>query len=362
VPERTRTEKPIVNGFYQNKSTGNTINYQRWLIENTITDWISPSDGLPLQINKYLAGGGITPLTGENSTHRWGSFLPAGLWIFTNHISDSDIGIPPNSYFATRLIGITNPNRSEVDIPVAMAELRELPSLIKGWGENIFKRIAAGNLTLEFAIKPLVSDILSMCNLVSIVEKRVEEIQQLMQSGLRRKRNLGRYSSSDTLSISMQTGVNTQLNLSTSTNRMTQVKVWGFVEYKPTAILKSLRNDEIVTKARNAALGLYLDGYTAWNLIPWSWFVDWFFNFGDWLSIQRNEIPVSISEPLIMKEYFTLLRHRKTNTSAHWPSQFSTSLLTKTRAKSSASISTKMSLLSQRQWSILGSLAVLKVR
>jgi hypothetical protein len=69
-----------------------------------------------------------------------------------------------------------------------------------------------------------------------------------------------------------------------------------------------------VDKIRRSLLGITIDASTVWELIPFSWLIDWGFNIGAFLKANRNIIPaqlsyVTITEHSVHRANFKPMRH-----------------------------------------------------
>jgi hypothetical protein len=266
---------------------------------------------------------------------------------------------PSDGAVATQVMAATNPSRPVVDLPIAVAELKDLPQLIHDSGKRFLQRAAGANLKYQFGIAPLASDLAKLTTFQSFVSKRVERLTKLRDKGLRSTLPIGSYSNQKQEWVSLNSfGV----GWSEIINFTTTQKVWGHIRWFPQENHRMPTTDEEMRRlAINATLGLTFDASTAWNLIPWSWLVDWFSNVGDYFTAHRNIVPASCSPVQVMRE---------TKVSNFGPSYVDSwgQLYTgvhykrtmKSRRLSNASLSAHLPFLSGRQLSILGSLAVLR--
>jgi hypothetical protein len=89
--------------------------------------------------------------------------------------------IPSDNLLLSEALARTNPNRVDTNVPVFFAELRELPRMLKDWGDDVLKlysraflksgaltqvprHVARKTLEWEFGVKPLISDLVGMLN------------------------------------------------------------------------------------------------------------------------------------------------------------------------------------------------------
>jgi hypothetical protein len=110
--------------------------------------------------------------------------------------------------------------------------------------------------------------------------------------------------------------------------------------------------------ARRALSGMTVDLYTAWNMIPWSWLVDWCSTASDYFQATRNIVGATLSDVSVM-------RHTRTDSSSPDYTDGSLSMTgirmlyeTKTRARSFIAPTAQFPFLSGRQMGIVASIGV----
>jgi hypothetical protein len=204
-------------------------------------------------------------------------------------------------YFATLLAEVTNPSRPHVSLPVSIAEMRDIPQLMRTYGETLIKppkvgiakKLAEHNLAFQFGLKPLVRDLARVFDIHDKVERRVAEIKAL-ESGDGFKRNATLSDFKDTTTTA---GLNFDGSIGMSTKGTQTIesarKVWGSIRWKPSYYGKLPHgNAEQVKLARRLVLGLHYSQITqnVWNSLPWTWLVDWFYDVGSFLGANNNII------------------------------------------------------------------------
>lgn len=261
---------------------------------------------------------------------------------------------------ATELLARTNPNKYSMNGPVSLLELRELPLLLKRQGDNIIENAAGGYLSWQFGWKPLISDVKKLLDFNGLVDKKVKELNKMYQrGGVSRRIKFGAlsdYKSESFLSYSWQgkQGYHTM-------NTYGSMKKWGTVRWRPTSLPPS-NPAGIRRQAIRIVYGLELSASNIWEAIPWSWLVDWFSNVGTYYSTFNNIVPVEHSAPLIMTHSLTN-RHFVPHNSIGITGGGGTSTVeTKSRSLTSPTLSAGIPFLTGRQLSILGSLAILRLR
>lgn len=293
------------------------------------------------------------------------------------HLSTS---VPTVGARALQLRARTNPSREEVSIPNFIHELKDLPGMLKDIGQikthlasfrslpKGLKTSANANLAVQMGWLPLVSDIRKLVQFQSLVDKRVVELNRLYSStGLKRRQVLyTEVQSSHDPSKAIESGLGTFLYV--REYKVTRLKSWGTIRWRPTAVPKDLRRQDLGKLARKLVFGLGhngIDAYQAWNAIPWTWLADWFTNVDDYLLAHRNDVPAVPTGPCnimtLTETYQTWIR---TDLHEQWikGGDGVRKLITKSRAQSSGSLSVSLPFITGRQWSILGSLAIQRLR
>lgn len=234
---------------------------------------------------------------------------------FPTHLS---VSVP--TFSGALMASIMNPSRPIVDLPVFLFELkdlpgmlaetktfassmRSLPSVLRAAGNSIIRNqygkravigraatnMANANLSYSFGWEPLFGDMSKMLSFMAAVDKRKSQIHKIFSpKGLRRRMGLpGGSAHSFQRNLRVNSGAFT---LDVDTTTTTTVRRWGTQRY--TANDAPPGSDaEAQSLAIRATLGLNIDRATLWNMLPWSWLVDWFTKFGTYLDANRNTIP-----------------------------------------------------------------------
>lgn len=308
-------------------------------------------------------------------------------WIFESYPwynytlpTHGDTGVASNllTQYANKLCADTNPNTAHVSIPTFVGELRELPGLIRSFGAKHLKMVsqyrtderfaqeaASRYLQWRWGIKPMISDFRKMLDFVSAVEKRMDWIKRLSEKGsLRRRRKLDIYRAQSESNVTMW---NQGFTVAGSKVTTTYHQVWGTVKWTYNGVRPMTKDpNDHLKMARRMTFGLTPDNIlpTAWELMPWSWLIDWFTGFGDFLESQGNFIPVKPVDICIMKHKVTKTLVRVTTPPPKGLTingDIGTLYETKRRqtvASPSPFTFSALPLLSGDKWSILGSLAI----
>lgn len=275
-----------------------------------------------------------------------------------------------------RAAAISNPSRPYVSVPQFIGEfrdfpklLRDLPGLLKRNGDSLIEKVAKGHLSWKFALKPLFSDLAKIASFQDSVNQRIRMLEKLREEkSLRRRASLGDDRHSD-----VEEGVLLQSAgawvVATRHDDYRQL-VWATTRWQLNeGHIIPTDQKEVALWAKNLAAGTTTKSaaIAAWELIPWSWLVDWFLPVGDYLAANNNSVPVRCTSICLMRYTSCLSTYRMTYTSPglflkgfHWRREER-----KWRQVVSPTILllpplADLSFLTGGQLSILGSLAILK--
>lgn len=267
---------------------------------------------------------GVFPRVSANGVHLKSGFTFTGVnvplfgslndrchrpWLYFNQTPLSD------SALAVMAMANMNPNKPEVDLPVSLAELRELPSLIRdaglvalnaSRGGSAVKKVAKANLMAAFGIVPILADLKTLLNYVTEVDKREKYLRELATSkGKRLRRTLKKESwtaSYQAIAFSSRMDIYvtpTQFKLDVTANR----KYWFTARAR---LLNPPAERDIHALAFRAVTGTQVDPSTviaaAWELLPWSWLIDWFSTTGNIVAALRNGITWQYEALCVMHE------------------------------------------------------------
>lgn len=262
-------------------------------------------------------------LNGENKDARTGVIYSR----FTNYpVTNCEAPVNPKTYwdlqdgnpllrfqeFALAIATRLNPATPMMSLPTSLAELKDLPdlvpwkvlrtlgdlpNLVKHWGTTLLRGVAAGHLTWRFALKPMLGDIRKLLKFQKVVAKRFALLEKL-KDGREKGRWVRRKSSLSREGFFQDDGsriLQSEAALVTAKRYTILSKdEWITARWK-------LSNDVVLPEddvelAKLAARLCY--GVTsfellqsAWELMPWSWLVDWFVPVGDIIASFNNSLP-----------------------------------------------------------------------
>jgi hypothetical protein len=225
------------------------------------------------------------------------------------------------TFYATRLLARTNPTRSEYSVPVAIKELVDVTSLFKLAAKSFTKFVGGAYLNYRFGWLQFINDVKTLATIVESVNSRVRELNSLAQhGGLRRRVDLDAYGVSQTSSFNNYRVIQSTygVTLYGEYTYHTQYKIWGSVRWYPRDYteLPTEPADVWLAAVRQVFDLEMIDSETAYNLIPWSWLLDYFSNLGEFLAANEGGSQVVPRDMCIMwsAETHDVLRRARTGT------------------------------------------------
>jgi hypothetical protein len=286
---------------------------------------------------------------------------PRGAWPAYN--------LADKNALAWEILAKTNPSVPEVNVPAYLGELKDIPGTMKGWGRSLLRDAAAGYISWQWAVKPLVNDLAKLYNFQRSVDNRMKELYALRDGRtLKRRCSLVR-ASSRTVTNPICHGIRFILQCQRAVVMRTES--WGTAEWKlmPDSKLPTLGYAPLEGLARTSAAGINSYGAleAAWELTPWSWLVDWFSNVDTCIHASNNSLGLTFGRISLMRT--STSESSYVNVSGPIPSQYTLSgwyveeMTRKERFPVFPVIPVPLPtlpLLTGRQLSILGALAILK--
>jgi len=314
----------------------------------------------PLSIGKLITR--ATPLSGRTSVTS--NYIVADKW-YHNAQMDANIAhlsLPTLPLFdAAAFLARVNPNAGQIGIPENIKDFKDLPKLVQLAGNSILKKGAGAYLTYQFGWKPLISDVKKLMDFQGRVNRKINELHSLYENGgIHRRRTISNDSVSAQSSYTA-TGLHvTSVNLKKST--VTRRQRWATTRFVPTTLPPRDESD-YRRRAIQIVLGMDLSPSTAWQLMPWSWLIDWFGNVGDYLVQFNNTCPVRATPPCVMTYTQTIETHIRNDSEKNLlggdcVKQYET----KIRSIAVPTLSATIPFLTDRQLSILGALAITRQR
>jgi len=258
---------------------------------------------------------------------------------FYDHPIDLDVApvINPVNRFPTytslqrndltwKALAKSNPSAPTCSVPTFLAELKDIPGLwkdlkgvpsdlrrlyksfslvpaaIRNWGNDLLKQVAKGHITWRWAIRPMLSDLRKMIDFCANVDKTLRNLDTLSKKGsLRTRVSLGQESITEpNVSVFLHSNLDVwKANRTTTTTR----KTWFCCRWNSTSLTRIPTNyDDRIAYARRLTYGItsYEALATLWEILPWSWFVDWFVGVGTVIQANNNTLNLTHTGSCIM--------------------------------------------------------------
>lgn len=223
------------------------------------------------------------------------------------------------------------PGQPLANVGQTLVELREVPKLIPSFLKGDFKGIPRramralasfrqlGSLYLnyQFGWKPFVSDLRKMHNLTMTIDAELDRLRRNNGRNLKRERVLRDTTDVTESSVSIDRAfgylypypiLNISSGLSTKTTvTVSKEKIWfeGLFRYW----VPNIGTLEWEARATRALFGAEVTPSLLWEVMPWSWLIDWFSNAGDVISnMSANAVDNLVSR------YAYVMRHLSVST------------------------------------------------
>lgn len=210
--------------------------------------------------------------------------------------------------FVTRAANATNPSAARVDVAQFVGELRDAPKLLKFAGDRLTKFGANEYLKYQYGWKPFVKDVRKLVQGVDRMDKIFNRLRTLRKGDVLRSMFDPRAEEAERIDESYFAEVNVPdpwgfgAEITMNKSYYGSIRRWCICRYKadrPEGMPQS--DPELLALARKAAYGLTIDGKTAWELMPWSWLIDWTTNHSEFIGSQRNVVGASLSGTVLMR-------------------------------------------------------------
>jgi hypothetical protein len=202
-----------------------------------------------------------------------------------------------NGVLALQLLAATNPNRDEFSIPVFAKELIELSSLFKFAAKSFVGFVGGAYLNYKFGWTQFLRDIQTLHKITTAIERRIKEFKSLeLKGGLRRSRVhlMSKASSWDALNVTLHSSWGVTLRCKVRGRNVCQTTGSVRWRYKP-GYDNNLYKLQGFNHAVRAVLDLDsggLDSKTVWNMIPFSWLIDYFVDLNTYLGAHAGGVAI----------------------------------------------------------------------
>lgn len=319
------------------------------------------STGGPWDLVRTRADEGL--ISGELNPYTVGYRKIWNRYLISSAIANGVNATLSGSTTVNDVLARSNPSRASVDLPYFFLELRELPELIVHIGKNNLRNTARANLTSEFGWETLVSDLKSLLDFQSAVDRKASYLSNAYRRGGIHVRGDLRKGSYRNAAVTVNAS---SPLLTTTTVKYAGASEWCTVTWMPD---EDVRNgiptlNEIRRRAFLAVIGNRASAHLVWNLLPWTWLIDWFVHVGSYLQAKQNSLGFHPGVAYVMTHNIRGTDHSAT-TVPNFKGTYEAPVYireTKSRRATIAStLSASVPILTGEQIGILASLAVLKL-
>lgn len=276
---------------------------------------------------------------------------------------------PNPSSQMTSLLARTNPSRPDLVPLTLIQDIYDLPRMLKDVGKLLktpkrllnSREVANQYLGAQFGWIPLVKDVHDLLDFQSHVQRRKAELDRLYStSGLRRQIQLGKYSKDEDNFVFLESNLGLSI-LSRQSIKYTG-RQWGTVRWKPNVTPGYDPTDtDRIKLARRLASGMTSEATIqgVWDLIPWTWVVNWFTNVHEFALQHSNTVPANSQEACVMTYQESEYQFRTESiTNGYQGGDGSVSLITKERYTGNGTISAHLPFIGVDRLKTLGALFV----
>lgn len=188
-----------------------------------------------------------------------------------------------------------------VDLPLGIAELKDFPRLLKSVAQQ-GKRLAAspeGFLTWQWALRPMLNDLVSAVRLQKAIAQRVKDHTRKHRT----KRASGRLPTEVYLDDPGSLTFNQSIGGSKTcwgdySVELSKAECWFTARIEPLIELDELLAQSV---SYRHSYGFGRDGVNAaYNLMPWSWLIDYFSTLGSLIELRHNQMPYEVKSVCLM--------------------------------------------------------------
>lgn len=308
-------------------------------------DFVGNRDGFNnLAIDSKTTSGGLLSGTHYDAyfdtTRTYNAYPVAAIGqVVPNPNNDYFIDATKLNEYALKCLQRSTPERSEVNVPAFLGELKDFPDLIRDAGRRILKGranaragirndltasditrgVAQANLGWRWGLAPLVNDLRELLNFQQSAQNRFDDLDRL-RKGVKLGRKVKLDSAKKTWSSSRFFVHTIDAFFDGYWDNHQTNEVWATVQwYCPSwSPVRNLDDAELKLRAKRMVAGMSKKGAAEalWELLPWSWLADWFSNAGDALSAASNSTDFQYKGLCVM-QHTTHRRILRTNP-LHW--------------------------------------------
>lgn len=204
------------------------------------------------------------------------------------------------------------PGKPGASLAQFVGELRDVPRMFK-FRVKEFKDLGSQYLNYQFGWRPFLMDLARFVRTTDSLQKRYQFFRNNNGKPMRRGGTVSKTSTTSTVACSLRPLIEIS-GYSMVEPQVSPDPVFTVVDSDHTWFEAKFRfwipdfgTDESLSRLGNQMYGASLSPSLVWELMPWSWLIDWFANVGD---VMSNLSESEAAENLVA-EYAFIMRHRK---------------------------------------------------
>jgi hypothetical protein len=234
------------------------------------------------------------------------------------HFQHAAIAPSPNPDLdITRAMAYTNPSKPNVSLPTFIGELRDLPKMLQHEWEGLLKKHPGKSKPLRkrdisplewtFGWAPLISDVSKLLRVQELAARRFSELKTLRDRGWIGRRFGVRSISQTEISPNEYFWYSWGHTIGTVILNTTYREWYSIRWVAEFGGDPPLNDAQLMDKAKSTVLGLGVRDpatslQTAYNLMPWTWLADWYFNADEFIGANLNSVGASAVSGCHMEE------------------------------------------------------------
>lgn len=336
VTTRSRTRDTTDPGYHELWASGalvsHTVDNQNSMHES-MQDVTGDYGGDHALVHSRYESAGCIPINGKvvggfydgsNFTNQW------PYQAYSSHVATASLTNPS----AAQILARTNPNHPSVSPLSLMQDFYDVPRSLRDLGSLVSrpsgvtspKNLAKHNLGVQFGWLPFVTDVKKVLQTQARVEHKFKELRRLYDTGgISRRVFIDSQSAESTQTHVALVGGSPVGIYYADIQKFTTARRWSCARWKLLSRApESWNYGDMHGLAWKVANGLTPTGILegAWDLVPWSWLVDWFTDAADFVIGNYNQIPVTPASCCTMTETKTRITFtRNPSTSSNYYSQ-----------------------------------------
>jgi hypothetical protein len=180
------------------------------------------------------------------------------------------------------------PTKPSMDLAVSIGELKDFPGMLKQLASKEIFQLPKAFLAYQFGWRPMIKEIQDLVSMTEKINRRAQWLIRNNGKPVRTRCKLAETNNNPTVEDTFgydafSHSVVTQMYHTVPRSRIVRVEnsaVWASARWRYW-LPPGLSNVEFSTALKRELYGLSPRPSVIYNLMPWTWLIDWFTNLGD---------------------------------------------------------------------------------